>query len=317
MEYSKNLSISGGLSMTQATNISNLCYQRTLDIERIIESINNYSRTIEYNGKTLTETVGNKMPTNIFELIDEKCELHALQAFLMEQIKFKDKLLQAEQNKVLTIPDTGLVIPDEPKTIYPKLLDYVDETYGWNELTNKERNEYIKNEAYASHIGRFIHKNAPLDKLRTELTKLKTLDWFEIETGKKIPVEINIHHTPEELLEIHNKFAELHREYEKKVNFIKAKVKNITTLKNSEIAKLNSIETEKVKNLNLELINEYNKANKELSDSYANLLAIFEKEKFERINEISKLKIVIDPIYQNTVDKLLNLYKKDEKNDGE
>jgi hypothetical protein len=48
---------------------------------------------------------------------------------------------------------------------------------------------------------------------------------MNIKDGEKTPVEIKIHHNSEDLLKIHEELAALHRQYEQRVNYFKAKVK--------------------------------------------------------------------------------------------
>ncbi len=60
------------------------------------------------------------------------------------------------------------------------------------------------------------------------------LEFMEIETGKKTPLKVTIHHTPEQLLEIHEELAALHRGYEQKVNYFKSKVKAFVSLTKGE-----------------------------------------------------------------------------------
>ena len=81
-----------GLSLSQAQSISNLCFQRTQDISSNLSVINNAEKTLKIGNETYIETVGNKIPANVVELLLEKALLHATQAFLMENIKAKDSL---------------------------------------------------------------------------------------------------------------------------------------------------------------------------------------------------------------------------------
>jgi hypothetical protein len=117
----------------------------------------------------------------------------------------------------------------------------VNEKWGWDQLTVAEYNEFLEAEAFAAHIGQFIHKGGKLDQLRAELPTIKTLEFMEIETGKKTPMTISVHHKADDLMELHEELAGLHRGYEQKVNYFKAKVKNAVTAENARIAKENAI----------------------------------------------------------------------------
>ena len=213
---------STGLSLSQAQSISNLCFQRASDIASLISGLNNATKTLKIGNETYVETVGKKIPVNIVALLQEKALLHSCQAFLMENIKAKDELLKAKKSQAFV---TSLVSPVYPELIDPTYLFIVGEDWGWEQLTVSEYNEYLEAEAYAAHIGQFIHKNSPLDNLRKELSTMKTLEWISVKDGEKTPLKVDIHHTSEQLLAVHEELAALHRKYEQRVNYFKARVR--------------------------------------------------------------------------------------------
>ena len=83
-----------GLSLSQAQSISNLCNQRAREITANLAGINNFSKIVDTGKKKLTIVNGKPLPENIIALLTEKAELHACQAFLMENIKLKEFLLE-------------------------------------------------------------------------------------------------------------------------------------------------------------------------------------------------------------------------------
>lgn len=298
-----------GLSLSQAQSISNLCYQRAMEITSNLSGINNATRSITVKGDTYIETPGKKVPATLVELLLEKAKLHAAQAFLMSNIKMKEIILNEIQTKRFV---TTLEPPAQPNYVIFKHTRPVDEEFGWESLTSDEFAEYLEAEAYAAHIGQFIHKNGTLDNLRKELATLKTLDWMEVDKGTQTPVVITAHHTPDELLTYHEKLATLHRGYEQRVNFYKAKVKNLTTEENARIARENADKSGNV-----------NKENEILRLSYQNAFAEFqglfqkENEEFEakrqdEIKAAAALRISIDPRFQETIDVFLNLLTKED-----
>ena len=82
----KNSLAKNGLSLSQAQSISNLCNQRSRDIQNKLSVVNNVQKTVKYGDEHYVETVGNPLPSNVVELLLEKSRLHAAQAFLMENI---------------------------------------------------------------------------------------------------------------------------------------------------------------------------------------------------------------------------------------
>lgn len=289
----KNSLSDKGLSLSSAQSISNMCNQRVKDISATIASINNISKTVKINGEDFTETAGNPIPSNIEELLMEKAKLSATQAFLMENIKAKDLLIQEAQKEQFVTTKT--LQPFEVPS--PALSPNVDENWGKNQLSVSEVNEFLEAEAYAAHVGQFIHKDGKLDKLRTELSTLKTLDFIELEVGKKTPVKIAPHHEASDLLALHEKLALIHRKYESKVNYFKAKVKNLVTEQNAKIAKENSA----LQSAYTEKLQQFHIVRTEYNASAAVERAAFEESRQQKISELSKLKIEVAPQFQEVI----------------
>ena len=290
---------STGLSISQASTISNLANQKAKEIERKINSVNNYSSVIEIAGTSHTMVKGEKMPENIFELLQEKGKLHGLQAFLMENIKAKDELLKQVKQESFVF---RLEAPERKQIEHPILLKEVGEEYGWSKISKEEIEEFYEKEALVSHLGQFIHKGGKLDTLRSELPNIQELTWFEVEKDKKTPVVIKKHHTAEELLELHEKIVQLHKINSSRVNYIKAKVKNLTTERNIEISKENEILLKEYNKLYEEEGNRYKEEVDKYTREYNIAFEKFSKEKNERLKEIAKYKISIPERFKTIID---------------
>jgi hypothetical protein len=291
-----------GLSLSQAQSISNLCFQRTQDIANALGIINNSEKTINIGGETYIETKGNQIPKNVVDLILEKGLLHSTQAFLMENIKAKDILLKELKSKSFISP---LEYPEYPTLKSFLAKELVDEKWGWEQLSTSEYNEYLEVEAYAAHIGQFIHKGERLDVLRKELFTLKTLEWMTIEDGKRTPLKVVTHHTPEQLLEVHNNLAAMHRKYEQRVNYFKAKVKNLVTEENARISKENADIQAEINSANEMLRNQYNTLVAEYEANNLKLKQKFEQLRQEDIQKTAQLRISVDNRFQNVIDSYL------------
>ena len=291
-----------GLSLSQAQSISNLCFQRTQDISSNLSVINNAEKTLKIGNETYIETVGNKIPANVVDLLLEKALLHATQAFLMENIKAKDSLLKELKEKYFTSP---LTEPEWPKIESVTLLPLVDEKWGSGQLSLSEYNEYLEAEAYAAHIGQFIHKDCKLDILRKELSTIKTLEWMTIKDGEKTPLKVSVHHNQAQLLDIHNNLAALHRKYEQRVNYFKAKVKNLVTEENARISKVNADEQAIVNNSNRIMEDTFSELLRVYRAENLRLIQDFEKTRQEDIQKVAGLRITVDTRFQPTVDKYL------------
>jgi len=293
---------SKGLSMSQAASISNSCYQKTVEYQSRIDSINNASKLIVIDGKTYETQTGYPIPADINGLLLDKAKLHACQAFLMENIKAKESLLkEAKESRYWNEEES----PELSRDNSPKLKVLVGENWGWAQLSKKEVAEYLEVEAQAAHIGQFIHENGKLTKLRNQLTNLSSLEWMTVETGKQTPVTVTKHHTPVQLMSVYESLAEIHREAEQRVNYYKAKVNNLVTNENARIASENALEIEKTEAENKAKRAEYKVKYDEYAAREHAAIAKFESAKQLEISRLAALKIEVSPIFQETINKFL------------
>lgn len=291
--------------MSQTQSISNLCFQRALEITHQLSGLNNATRTIKFNGETLTETVGKPVPDNVKALLLEKAKLHSAQAFLIESIKWKDTLIKSKQNQQFNITDTEIIVPDEVTFESAVVLRTVNESWGWEQLTTQEYNEYLEADAYAAHIGQFIHKGSTLDTLRKELPLVKVLEWMSIEDGKKIPITAKVHHDSAKLLATHEDLAAEHRKHEQRVNYFKAKVMNLVADENARIFKANAVEQARVNELNFVLRQNYDDAYKLSLGEICKAQQEFESKRETEVKALAALRINVDARFKETIDTFL------------
>lgn len=307
-----SLTPNNGLSLSQAQSISNLCNQRAREIEAELVGINNYKKTVESNKSIHVIVVGKKIPENVVNMLKDKSKLHGCQAFLMENLKAKQDLLISTKNASADI--SVLEVPEKPKYVGAEInmLTTVNEDWGWEQLSVAEYNEYLEAEAYAAHIGQFIHQNGILDKLRIELPTVEAVEWMVIKDGEKSPITVTTHHDSKELLNIHEELASLHREYEQRVNYFKAKVKNLVTIENARIANINADAQLEAETKNNELQSTYDTTYKAHNEKVKTIRAEFEKQRQTNIKEIAGMRIDVDQRFQETVDEFLKKITKED-----
>ena len=291
-----------GLSLSQAQSISNLCNQRVREIDNKLAVVNNASKSVTIDGVTYQETPGNPMPDNVVVLLTEKARLSATQAFLRENMKAKEDMLTVTRRLRFDSETMMNPYPTRGKMEKPNLQDEVEESWGWEQLTTAEYNEYLEAEAYAAHIGQFIHNRGKLDQLRKELPSMKTLEWLEVEAGKKTPVKVETHHTAEQLLKLHESLAALHRGYEQRVNYFKAKVKNLVTAENARIARANADEQARVNAINQKIQAEFESEQKVWLDAEQKAIFNFQEQIENRIKEIAAYRIQVPARFQPVID---------------
>lgn len=304
-----------GLSMTDAQILSNLMVQRVYDIDRTFNGVNNAKQVIRYNGETLTLVEGKPLPDNILDLLAEKVKLLGAVAFLRENVKFKDAKvshLQNEYNFKTTVEYPEL----EPVEQFVGIPE-VTEDWGWNQLSTTKLNKYYQDEAIAAHYGQFIHKGGILDKLRADVAVLPAIEWKVIKRpqgNEELPVQnfLNPSHTSEELLKLHETLAGKHRAAEKRVNYVKATVKNSVTLENARTAKLNQDEYVRVSTANAEVT----QRNNVVLTKYRTDVQTEEKEftttNLNNLKEAADLKISVDPIFQEIITEYVDKLKEKE-----
>ena len=301
-----------GLSMTQAQTVSNLCNQAANEIMVALSKINNSFKVLDFNGKMLVKQEAVKMPITIEDQLHTIGQYRACQAFLMEQIKAKDALLVLAKKEPIV---TELKVPERPELAEFVATPSVGDQWGWDQLSVAEMAEYWDCEARAAVIGQFIHKGGKLDALRKELPNIELLEWFVApgHEGKAHPVAVTVHHKEMELWDIHQSLANLHRDLEQKVNYYKAKVKNLVTLENARIHKDNADKLNELHTENNKLLDVYYKEIEDYREKAKIEIGKFEAKRLENIKAISALRIKVDPRFQKLVDELLDKSGEDQK----
>lgn len=287
--------------MSEAQSLSNLCFQKASEIDKRLSKIGLYNEVITHEGDKKIIYKTDPMPSNIKQLILKKASYHALQAFLMDAMKNKDRMLEllrlSEYEHSEKRPPSA-VVPDKP------ILELVDEAEMFNQLDSEKYNDFLEKEAIAAHVGKFIHKNSILDHLRSKAYDIVNVRWIEVKKEEKTLVEIEPHYNPEDYEDIHVMFAKIHRDAESKVNYYKAMIKNMVAEENDKRRSEYAIEMQK---FHKEWNERMEKANSELK-AYTEKLAKaqnkFEQEKLKKINELSQLKIVLDPRFNDLYEEL-------------
>ncbi len=286
--------------MSQAQSISNLCNQRAQEMQRELDSYNVSSKSIKIGNETFELESAYPMPSAVLELLKEKSKLHATQAFLMEAIKEKADIITELENT--RFDSSSIVEPERPQYPDINISNSVGENWGWAQLTPSEYNEYLMAEAYAAHLGQFIHKGGKLTQMRKQLADLPAIEWMNVKDGEKTPVKIQKHHTAQQLLATHEQIANEHRVYEQRVNYYKAKVKNLVSDENARIQKENA-DKAKAYELEEQRINEEYRA---AMNTYRTQLiaetSSFSAKREQAIKDAAALRISVDPRFQDVID---------------
>lgn len=296
------LSAKEGLSMSTAQTITNLMNQRTMDIEGSLRGINNYKKTMKVNGEDYTFVKGRPLPNTTIDIIVERGQIHAAQAFLMETIKWKKDQLEKLKNEKFVNEDEA---PKHPEYEHPKLKPEITEKEAWETLSASEYAEYLEQEAIAATIGKFIHGGGTLDTLRKELPGVPSLEFYDMGRDGKSPIKVEVHpeHTSEKLLEMHTSLAAKHKAAESRVNYFKAKVKNHVTITNATIANENGVEQARVNRINGSLMDDFNKLLSTYRDNEKVKRQEFERLRNEKIATLAATRILVPERFNPVVTK--------------
>jgi hypothetical protein len=128
---------------------------------------------------------------------------------------------------------------------------------------------------------------------------------MEVETGKKTPLNVTVHHTIDQLGDLHEQLAGVHRTHEQKVNYYKAKVKNLVTTENARIARERADRQSAVNERNDKLMTEYQAARSEWAHNKRKAEMEFEEGRQKEIARISALRIEVDAKFKAVVDYFL------------
>jgi hypothetical protein len=294
---------SKGLTMTEASFISNLAFQKADSILNENEAMSSTHECILFQDRVMDKQTKNPIIPELYQSNVLKVGKYiSLVAYLRETIKLKAEAIKEVEKRTFNYPYPQ---PELETNVMTPLIPAYTEQDAINSLSDNEYKEYILSKAIASEIGKFIHKDGHLDKQRKAIFAKEKVTWLTKGT-ENYPVELVIDNSSEELLKVHEYLANYHRKAEKVVNYYEAKIKNLVTnenvlinIKNIEIKNENEVELRKVTDANDKLIKEYNHKTEVAKMEFQTRI---EKEK----QTIANLRIVVPKELQKLVDELLN-----------
>lgn len=300
-----------GLSLSQAQSISNMAFQRANEIGNTLHNISNHKMIwIDENGTTKITIKNSNIPSKhiIVNLLKEKSELHAAQGFLVEAIKEKKKIIEDLKHLDFVYDEKPPVNEIKNLKLDAHIEREVNEEWGFEQLTPKEFAEFIYVDSYAAHIGQFIHKNGVLDKLRKEIHNTNEISFIDLKNNEENQIVRNeFELNSNDLLEIYESLASHHRDYEKRVNYYKAKIKNLVSEKNLEVKRKNNKVFEEFNKKKTEYLQQYNTLLQSYNERYEKARNEFLLEVDKKIKEVSNYRIVVDEKYKPVIDKYMSM----------
>jgi hypothetical protein len=304
-----------GLSMSEANHISDMIKEKNKSVYAEIEQAGVVKETLLFEGEQL---ITDPKKVNLKEKCLEEGELYAISSWLREAVKSKEQLINFVKNKkeVDLVEFFGLGLPKTPSeqgVLEPKMKEVIPPTEytEWDiigEMNIAERAEYYSVEAKSAHIGKKIHNKGKISQLRDEILNFKNFRMvtYNGQNGTRdYAVKRELKYNINEINDIFFYLQKKHREYEQKLNFYKADIKNKLATKNAEEKARYSKEYNEAKNVYENEMKEYNAAYKNFSNSYNSIVNEANEMQVNTINEISKWKIVVPNVFKEKIDSLL------------
>ena len=277
----------GKLTMTSAAYYRNLAAAKANTIIQKINGIRLVSKEVALIGESFSKTqIGNTTEeiNKIPELLAQAAQYQGFEAWLNEAIQAKQRLLdEASRYNIRDwAKDNDVEFPVEP--VRENVL--TEDEY-LSTLSVKDRNRYYMLVSEAALIGKFIHKDCPLDRAIAELSDAQIHPIKESLNGR----DTILHkYTPsvdeDDAMSLYFTLQNKHRELQAQINGLKENMNK-------------AIQEDSTKKLNAYIV-----ARDNYNNQYQALAARYEKDKNARSEAIAKLKIVIPKHYEELYTKL-------------
>lgn len=248
-----------GLTMSAANHQANMVKEQMQSIASNLSRTNGFTSTVSVKDKDV------KLDNYItIEDLDKEAikegVYYGLSAWLREGIQAKEQALEMIKSANIsefTLEDESeaIEIPDMP-FLEAIVLEQYTELDAINELTIKERQEYLAVEAAAAHLGKKLHVNASVStnlrgqrveaskdgkilEMRNQLNGFRETNLIEYSLGgptKEVCVVTNSPlYTREYMDKLFLQLQEQHRSYEERLNYYKGILKDKVATKNIEL----------------------------------------------------------------------------------
>lgn len=295
-----------GLSITQAQSASNLANQKAMSIKDDLDRWQIIKASVKLDGTVYVLNHGVELiNSEVKEMLMNISQLHAVQAFLMYNLKERQAMMKEIEYREFEFEyDVEQPIRPEPKESIS-----IEE---FNPFSAKEQAEYLAVEAYAAHIGQFIHKDEQLDKYRKNFHAMMDFDTRVI-GEETLPVTKEEKVSKDALDALHEDLSKEHRKYNQRLNYFKAKSKNLLDKHSQQIY----VENNAIQDYNEGVFQAYNTERQLWNDKYnvakAKARNIFDAQVSSDLNKVSQLRITIPQEYKELIDELIETGDKESK----
>lgn len=279
-----------GITSTSATHLAEIAKNLIIPIEEELASASFYDTTITLIGadvKTKSKVGKDGLFVQSLESrLNKISEMHSFNAWMREAVKHKDDLLFTVRNTNVRTwcQNTGRIYPSAPIFKEYTKEDAIDE------MSVKERAEYLMLKAIASTYGSYIHPKGALYEARKDFHKKINNPCITDGKGRDLVVYEHRASVAEgTLTSVFESLQAYHRNIEKRFNCIEAKL-------NERVRTQHTINT-----------NKYYKECDLYKQEIAEMNAKFHEWQQNELAKIGELKIAIPDSLRGTYDYLNSL----------
>ena len=221
-----------GITSTSANYLANLAKEVIKEAEAKLNNISFLNKSVELiNGNKKTLRVGTADVDGIETLLTQIANMHSFCAWVREAIKARDEALARIETLTLNqfADIKGIELPEHPES--PRTICDVEIL---NEMNIKEKNNYLRLEAFASTFGKYIHPGGKIASAREDmLYRINVPNEVDGEGRDMVIYSYAPSGAPAAVNKAFLALQYQHRDYEKQLNAIKYHAKEEANKRNS------------------------------------------------------------------------------------
>lgn len=281
-----------GMTSTTANFYANIAKELQNAASERLNSVKFFKTSVAVIGSNEKQVMeeGNTSVDFIHKDLQTLSEMNAFCAWIREAIKEKEAQQTAVNKCSLETwaANSGIELPVTPE--YPRDPKIPTETDVINSWDINKRNKYLRLEAFAATLGKYIHPEGAYSKARKRAHTALNNPITKEGTGRDMILYYTEPSVDIELVDdIFMKLQEQYRGYEQELNQMKAEIKDTINNLTREAYDIYAKECDK-----------YNELSRKYQSSWNELRAKFTTWRTSELERISKLKITIPSALKNT-----------------
>jgi Txe/YoeB family toxin of Txe-Axe toxin-antitoxin module len=281
-----------GMTSTTANFYANIAKELQNAAAERLNSVKFFKTSVAVIGSNEKQVMeeGNTSVDFIYKDLQTLAEMNAFCAWIREAIKEKEAQQTAVNRCSLETwaADSGIELPVAPE--YPRDPKIPTETDVINSWDINKRNKYLRLEAFAATLGKYIHPEGAYSKARKKAHTALNNPITKEGTGRDMILYYTEPSVDIELVDdVFMKLQDQYRGYEQELNQMKAEIKDLVNNLTRDAYDIHAKECDK-----------YTELTRNYQAAWGNLRTKFTTWRTNELERISKLKIVIPSALKNT-----------------